>query len=1022
MTEGDFSKRYVGPPEVGPEDMVIALATGTFSPTEPDLDGIRELYPGEKARVIIQTNGPALPEWIEQIEGLGVVIESYIPKYAFLATVPSDKIDDLLGLDFVRWIGPYEPEHKVRPSTASQLASSPGSVLLIVKGFAADSPEDLRRAVEDAGGVVLRELPYNGAIVSIPAAKATELADSAYVMTLDLMRQKTLVAPKPAVSGEALPPLDAKPTNYWAGQVTGAYWFRRFFGVDGFGVTIAIGDTGLDIADMPGVDDDGDGLIDEDPVEPGCWINNDGDYLINEDGPDDDGDGLIDEDPVNGADDDGDGYPDEDPVAGLDEDGDGSTDEDPINGADDDGDGLIDEDPAGVDNDWDGLVDEDPVETGPPCVDDDGDGLVNEDPAGIDNDGDGLVNEDSYDDDGDGRLNEDPMNFGDNDGDGVLDEDGMSDDAACGLMDLDGDGFWFYDDDDGDGLIDEDPVNGDDDDGDGLIDEDPIPWHDLFGTGEPHFTGDEDNDGLADEDPIDGVDNDGDGYVDEDPSGIDNDGDGLVDEDTAIWPDFAGRIKAFIDATEWWEYTGDGSAEDFWFHGTHVAESAAGTGTSMWGKYGAAGVPYYWPPIPGVAPGADLAIVRFFGDTGYPYAWEVNYDYIDEWMAYALAINSAGVSITSNSWGYPSQGIYGLEEAYWDAFVKGGEDWNGDGVPEPPVTCVFAAGNDGPDPTVSLDGPGIAKNVIQVGSVTNPPFYPPDQISDFSSRGPAADGRIKPEVVAPGEYVVGPMTGMYMYGWLTPDPVQGLHAWVSGTSMATPQVAGAAALWQSILGGLSPSATKALIVNSASWMGYDPLADSDGNGNPDLYDIGFGRVDFYDFLVYPTWSLFVCDECINIGTGWAVETTFEVTDPSVPLKVTIAWSDPPQWAPVAPDAPVLINDFDLKVIAPDGTVYMGNDLTPPYDDDRDGLNNVERVVIDSPQAGVYKIVVYAYYTPSGDPPVSLTIFGAGSLGPMSPAAPVGGVYAEPLVSTLVPVALLAVVGAGVIFWAKRKRR
>ena len=126
---------------------------------------------------------------------------------------------------------------------------------------------------------------------------------------------------------------------------------------------------------------------------------------------DDDGDGLIDEDPVELIDNDGDALINEDPVdEQVDNDGDGQLNEDPANRIDDDGDGLIDEDPVElVDNDLDGLIDED----GP-------------DPQ-FDNDGDGRLNEDGlytlFDDDWDGQLNEDPINGIDDDGDGLIDED-----------------------------------------------------------------------------------------------------------------------------------------------------------------------------------------------------------------------------------------------------------------------------------------------------------------------------------------------------------------------------------------------------------------------------------------------------------------------------------------------------------------------------------------------------------------------------------------------------------------------
>ena len=136
-------------------------------------------------------------------------------------------------------------------------------------------------------------------------------------------------------------------------------------------------------------DDDGDGRIDEDPIE---LVDNDGDGRINEDGPD----------------------------PQIDNDEDGQINEDPIDRQDNDGDGLIDEDPIeAFDNDIDGLIDED----GPdPQIDNDGDGLLNED---------GLMS--NGDDDYDGASNEDPPDGEDNDGDGLIDEDGplLTDDPVA---------------------------------------------------------------------------------------------------------------------------------------------------------------------------------------------------------------------------------------------------------------------------------------------------------------------------------------------------------------------------------------------------------------------------------------------------------------------------------------------------------------------------------------------------------------------------------------------------------------
>ncbi|MFH1568792.1 MAG: hypothetical protein ABIL09_12410, partial [Gemmatimonadota bacterium] len=192
------------------------------------------------------------------------------------------------------------------------------------------------------------------------------------------------------------------------------------------------------------LDEDGDGLIDEDPVE---LVDNDGDGLLNEDPEDEqrdnDGDGLINEDPRNGIDDDGDGLIDEDPVERFDNDRDGLFNEDgPDPQIDNDGDGLINEDGLWTftDDDYDGRLNEDPPEPGGP-------------ESQVDNDGDGLINEDPYGQmTGTRRTN--PVRF-----------DPVGDDDCYRLANN------IFDPGNCDGA-DEDVFNGRDDDGDGRVDED----------------------------------------------------------------------------------------------------------------------------------------------------------------------------------------------------------------------------------------------------------------------------------------------------------------------------------------------------------------------------------------------------------------------------------------------------------------------------------------------------------------------------------------------------------------------
>jgi serine protease AprX len=98
------------------------------------------------------------------------------------------------------------------------------------------------------------------------------------------------------------------------------------------------------------------------------------------------------------------------------------------------------------------------------------------------------------------------------------------------------------------------------------------------------------------------------------------------------------------------------------------------------------------------------------------------------------------------------------------------------------IFCV-AAGNSGPG-SGTINSPGIAESAITVGS------YSPitGQVSRFSSRGPTPDGRVKPDVIAPGENIFGPTVGLLDYAV---KPYRILRASIlSGTSMSTPAVAG----------------------------------------------------------------------------------------------------------------------------------------------------------------------------------------------------------------------------------------
>src|SRR5205807_7842803 len=124
----------------------------------------------------------------------------------------------------------------------------------------------------------------------------------------------------------------------------------------------------------------------------------------------------------------------------------------------------------------------------------------------------------------------------------------------------------------------------------------------------------------------------------------------------------------------------------------------------------------------------------------------------------------------------------------------------------------------------SMNPFAVAKNVIGVGATVNGPGL--ESVADFSSRGPAGDGRLKPDVTAPG-------VSLWSAQGLDPGGDGTAYWTLSGTSMATPTVAGSAGLvrqyyvdgWyptgsKSATDGFTPSAAliKATIINSAREM------------------------------------------------------------------------------------------------------------------------------------------------------------------------------------------------------------
>ncbi|GAA2822525.1 S8 family peptidase [Nonomuraea rubra] len=250
-------------------------------------------------------------------------------------------------------------------------------------------------------------------------------------------------------------------------------------------------------------------------------------------------------------------------------------------------------------------------------------------------------------------------------------------------------------------------------------------------------------------------------------------------------PDVAGKI------TETRNFTGDPSAKDEHGHGTHVAATVAGTGAASGGLR------------KGVAPGADLAIGKVLDRNGSGSESQVLAGM--EWAA-----RDSGADIVSMSLGGgPTDGTDPLSLAVDTLTAQTG------------ALFVIAAGNDGDEYTVG--SPGAATSALTVGAVDAA-----DALAPFSSRGPRLDEAIKPDITAPGVNI----TAARASGTGLGTPVDDLHTRLSGTSMATPHVAGAAAILAQRHPGWKAGQLKDALVSTARTIdGQTP------------YEQGGGRLD-----------------------------------------------------------------------------------------------------------------------------------------------------------------------------------
>jgi len=448
-----------------------------------------------------------------------------------------------------------------------------------------------------------------------------------------------------------------------------------------------------------------------------------------------------------------------------------------------------------------------------------------------------------------------------------------------------------------------------------------------------------------------------------------------TNDDATLHPDLSGRMSFFVDKTS------AAVTSDTDGHGTHVAGIAVG----------APGAPGEIDPQnfllgQGMAPAASFGSINPVGNVGFNIS-AVSKDAVTN-----------GATLQNNSWEFTTNGQPAPDAGYdatcrfTDIRVRNAND---DTQALEQLVHVFAAGNEGPLPH-TIVRPHEAKNIIVVGaSLNHRPGEPPANddirgIDTGSSRGPCLDGRLAPNVVAPGIAIVSARSFSSTDSTYT-DTGSALHASHTvkhGTSMAAPHVTGLCALlvewWQARTGGLHPSAAllKAMLVNGA----VDLAGGSDGNGgtlaNIPNNNQGWGRVDLGNMLLQTADRgpkiLFDRDLEAFTDSGQSLELQVGVVDTSKPLRVTLAWTD----ANGGIDQnPALVNNLNLEVqeiLTGDqlgqlfkGNVFPdGNGFSAPGGD-ANTFDNLECVYIQNPIARYVVRIVADSVTADARQPSSL---------------------------------------------------
>ncbi len=499
-----------------------------------------------------------------------------------------------------------------------------------------------------------------------------------------------------------------------------------------------------------------------------------------------------------------------------------------------------------------------------------------------------------------------------------------------------------------------------------------------------------------------------------------------------LHPDFSNRLHAafgLVRETDWSDHSG---------HGTHVAGSVLGSGAA-----------YSNGLFSGVAPEARLVFQALGGlppNSGYIYPTEPLSIMFEQ-------ARTLGARIHTDSWGSSVNGQYTSNSRELDEFM-----WDFDDM-----LVLFSAGNSGLD-VAPIDGiidgdsigaPGTAKNCLTVGAAESDrpsgsggysaypwgigtwlPKYSTNPVRDdlistpwdglhqgmaaFSSRGPCNDGRIKPDIVAPGTDIISCRSRAEGAGtlWGTGTGVLGnsasnLYTFCGGTSMSTPLTAGAAGLARQYLvevaGITNPSAAlvKALLVNGARTLGpgqygdgvYREIPDAPRPNNVE----GWGHVNL-DHSLFPSngrTNLFWDRQSLTTGRTNRYPIVITGTNE---FTLTMAWSDYPA---TLSSVQQLVNVLDLRLVAPSGAILYPHGASGP-----DRTNNLLGIDVATPETGTNWIEVVGHNVPMGPQKFALMAQGEGHANPLIQIT--GAWHEPPIPFNSQTVSVMAVVSTGAV--------